>query len=185
MWTDYLQNFLRLAWQSNREPCLVMVPQIGTSRRKSSNCVVQKLLSSVGAINSSSLMRELHTNIFYIASDSSSIICGHTAMSVCNSPTTHCMICCCFLSPIFSCFSLWQLQNHSMNCIGCSFAPFLASLFNSHQQPLHTLLLWPLLHLSLCSCVMVTKNHYMSCCWFFFPTFPCVSVWWAPTTIIY
>jgi hypothetical protein len=83
---------------------------------------VQKLLSSGGAINSSSLMPELHTKIFYIASDTSSTICGNSAMSVCNRPTTHC---CCFLSPILlshrkrrkSSFSVWQLQNHSINCM--------------------------------------------------------------------
>jgi hypothetical protein len=42
MWTEYLQKFLSLVWQTNREPCLKMATQIETNRRKCSNCVVQK-----------------------------------------------------------------------------------------------------------------------------------------------
>ena len=88
-------------------------------------------------------------------------------------------------APYFLVFLCDSYRIIALISLGCSFAPFLVSLFNSHQQPLHTLLLVPLFHLYLCFCVMVTKNHYELCCWFLCPTFPCVSVWWLLTTIMY
>jgi hypothetical protein len=124
--------------------------------------------------------------------------------------------------PYFLVFLCDNYRIIALIALGCSFAPFLESLFNSHQQLLHNFLLVPLFHISLWLCVMVTNNHcifyfgsfvphfFVPLCdehkqplninviltvnvtqndifWCFFVchNFPCISVWWLPTTIMY
>jgi hypothetical protein len=67
--------------------------------------------------------------------------------------------------------------------LGSSVSPFLVSVCSSHQQSLHSLLLVPLVRLSLCLRAAVTNNHHVTCSWFLQLTNPCICVWWSSAVI--
>lgn len=119
-------------------------------------------------------MPELDTKNFYIANNTSSIICGSSPMSVCSSPTTHFMICCPDAKGVAiqvsspCCWCPWYVinrQTHEDLDVPL-FADHITALTavwwqlflcDGHQQPLYNLLLISFLPLSLCLSMATRK----------------------------